>query len=41
MSTVTQLADNKAFRLTKKGHPLKPTDKNNIIFLENQIDLIT
>ena len=41
MSIATQLADDRAFKLSEKGQTLKPTYKNNIIFLENQIDLIT
>ena len=41
MSISTQLADDRAFEVSKKNHTLKPMDKNNVIFLENQIDLIS
>ena len=41
MSISTQLADDRAFEVYKKNHTLKPMDKNNVIFLENQIDLIS
>ena len=41
MSIATQLANDRAYELPKKGQPIKTTDKDNIIFLENQIDLIS
>ena len=41
MSISTQLADDWALEVSKKDHTLKPIDKNNVIFLENQIDLIS
>ena len=41
MSIAAQLSDHRAYGVSKKKHTLKPTDKNNVIFLENQIDLIS
>lgn len=41
MSIATQLADDRALNVSKKVKTLKPTGLNNILFLENQIDLIT
>ncbi len=41
MSIATQLSDHMANEAPKKKHTLRPTNKNNVIFLENQIDLIT
>ncbi len=41
MSIATQLSDHRAYESPKMEHSLKPLDKNNVIFLENQIDLIT
>ena len=40
MSIATQLSGHRAYESSKMEHGLKPSDKNNIIFLENQIDLI-
>ena len=41
MSIATQLSDHRAYESSKMEHSLKPLDKNNVVFLENQIDLIT
>ena len=41
MSIATQLSDHRAYESSKIEHSLKPLDKNNVVFLENQIDLIT
>ena len=40
MSIATQLSGHRAYESSKMEHCLKPSDKNNIIFLGNQIDLI-